>query len=90
MTFDRNTLLLLAAGFFLWWFSGPPAPSPQPFAPPADRPVLRWVARAAKSLLWVMMFAEGPPPAEQPGQLVHAHGEIGADGFPTINHGRGL
>jgi hypothetical protein len=37
-----------------------------------------------------MMFAEGPPAAEQPGQLVHAHGEIGADGFPTINHGRGL
>jgi hypothetical protein len=27
---------------------------------------------------------------EHPGQLVHAHGEIGADGFPTINHGRGL
>lgn len=89
MKLDRNTLLVLAAGFLLWWLSGPPAPQPQPFAPPTDRPVLRWIARAAKTALWIMVFAEGPPAEQARGQLVHAHGEIGEDGFQRIDHSRG-
>jgi hypothetical protein len=87
MKLDRNTLLLLAAGVLVWWFSGSPAPQPQPFAPPQDRPVLRWIARAAKTALWVMIFAEGPPAQDRP--LVHAHGDVGEDGYATIQHGRG-
>ena len=89
MKLDRNTLMLLAAGFFLWWLCGPSAPKPQPFAPPVDRPVLRWIARAAKTALWIMVFAEGPPAGPPQSKLVHAHGEIGEDGFQRIDHSKG-
>jgi hypothetical protein len=49
--------------------------------------VLRWIARAAKTALWIMIFAEGPPAQDRP--LVHAHGDVGEDGYATIQHGRG-
>lgn len=66
MKLDRNTLLVLVVVFAAgWWTSSRPAPAPGP----ADRPVVRWIARAAKSLLWVALVAE-PPPAEP--RVVHA------------------
>jgi hypothetical protein len=41
-----------------------PVPAPAP-APLANRPGVRWVIRTAKSLLWVMAFAEGNPAAKE-------------------------
>lgn len=72
--------ICFAAG---WWLASSPSspvkPTPQP-----DRPVIRWIARAAKTLLWVSLVADQPP-AEP--QLVHAR--IGADGEPMLDHSQG-
>lgn len=46
-----------------------------------DRPVLRWVAAAAKNLLWIAAFAERPP-AEQ-AVANKSHEEF------AVDHGRG-
>jgi len=62
-------MLLLVLLFVGWSMALSPQPQPFPFAPPApspiapavNRPVVRWVARTAKSLLWVMAFAEEKP-----------------------------
>jgi hypothetical protein len=62
-------MLLLVMLFFGWSMALSPRPSPFPFAPSppspiaplVNRPVVRWIARTAKSLLWVMAFAEERP-----------------------------
>jgi len=46
-----------------------------------DRPVLRWVAAAAKNLLWIAAFAERPPAEQAVVQKTH-------DEF-AVDHGRG-
>lgn len=71
-------LVCLAAG---WWLSPSRDPEPQP-----SRPVLRWIAKAAKNALWFMLIAE-PPPADQKAYVVHAR--VGEDGQPLLDHGRG-
>lgn len=82
---DRKTMLVIAAAFAIgYWCSGSTA-RPSPWAPEHDRPVLRWIAKAAKSLLWIAVFAEGPP-AEN--RLVHSP-PVGDDGFPMVDHGQG-
>jgi hypothetical protein len=68
----------------VWWTSGGNAP-PQP--QPSDRPVLRWIARAAKNLLWIAIVAEGPPADTPRAQVVHAR--VGDDGYQAVDHGRG-
>ena len=82
MTADRKTvaivLVCLVAGY---WLAGQ-----HPSTPSNDRPVLRWVARAARGLLWLSLAAEPPPQAEQT-YIVHA--TIGPDGAQTLNHARG-
>ena len=82
MTVDRKTVAIvivcLVAGY---WLAGQ-----RPAPPSHDRPVLRWVARAARGLLWLSLAAEQPPEAE-PTYIVHS--TIGPDGAPTINHARG-
>ena len=85
MKIDRQTLLVLAAVFALgYWIAGQPDQAP----PRPDRPVLTWIARAAKSLLWVAVFAEPAPAAAADTRTVqHA---IGADGYPVVDHSRGL
>lgn len=78
-------LVCLAVG---WWNSSgsSPIPRPGPFGPPApDRPVLRWIARAAKNLLWIAIVADPPP--VQPQHLVRA--QVGADGYQELEHTRG-
>ena len=71
-------LLCMAAGY---WLSSSPA-SPVNPTPAPERPVLRWLAKTAKNLLWIALIAE-PPPDEQ---LVQQR--IGDDGFPVLDHGR--
>lgn len=86
MRVDRNTaivvVLALAAGYWL------ATSSSSPLGPPAkDRPVLRFIARAAKSFLWIALVAERPP--EQAEQAYVIHAPVGPDGAPTLNHARG-
>ena len=86
MTFDRKTLYVLVAAFAVgYWCSGSPSP-PGPPAP--ERPVLRWIARAAKSLLWIALVAEQPPTAQADRHLVHAP-PVGDDGYQVVDHGKG-
>ena len=83
---DRKTLLILVAAFAVGYFaSGPSSPTPQP----PDRPVLRWIAKAAKNLLWIAIIAD-PPPASPTSErhLVHAP-PVGADGYQVVDHGKG-
>lgn len=71
-------LLCMVAGY---WLSSSPS-SPVNPTPAPERPVLRWLAKAAKNLLWIALVVE-PPPKEQ---LVQQR--IGDDGFPMLDHGR--
>ena len=83
MTVDRSTAFAVIAAFALGvWVATPTTPQPP------DRPVLTWIARAAKTLLWVAAFAEQPPEHRHDARIVqHA---IGEDGYPIVDHGRGL
>ena len=85
MTLTNRQLVILclacmAAG---WWLSSSPAspvnPTPQP-----DRPVLRWIARTAKTFLWVALVAEKPPE-----EVHYVHARVGDDGQPLLDHSRG-
>lgn len=86
MTIDRKTLTVIAVSIAIgYWLA---SSSSSPVGPPAkDRPVLRFLARAAKTLLWVSLVAEEPPKPEATTYIVHAR--IGEDGAPIINHARG-
>ena len=75
-------ILVALAAIYVW--NGGRLPGP---TPPQDRPILRAIAKIAKTFLWVAVFAEGPPPESAPQQMVRAH--IGEDGHPTLEHGRG-
>lgn len=85
MKLDRNLLLVailcLAVGY--WWAS-PSRPSPLP----TDRPFLRFVAKVAKTFLWVAVFAEQPPQGDVDMQSLHAH-HVDEHGILMVNHGRG-
>lgn len=86
MSIDRKTVaivvLALAAGY---WFAGGASPQPTP-----DRPVVRWIVRAAKQFLWIAAFADPPPPAAEPARRLVQAPSIGEDGYPVVDHGRGL
>jgi len=82
MKIDRNLVLVFVVAFgigFCWSITTASNPS-------HDRPVMRWIARTARSLLWLAAFAEPAPKAERQ-YIVRSH--IGADGFATVDHGRG-
>jgi hypothetical protein len=82
---DRKTLFALLAAFAVGYFvSGSSSPTP----PAPDRPVLRWIAKAAKSLLWIALVAEQPPSQGAERQLVHAP-PVGEDGYQVVDHGKG-
>lgn len=55
MTVDRKTLvaLVLAAAIGAWASSSAHKPAPKP-----QRPVLSFLAKAARTALWIMMFAD--------------------------------
>lgn len=46
----------------------------------SGRPVFRFVARAAATVLWFLSFSEQPPEDTY-------HQRTGPDGYATINHG---
>lgn len=89
MKIDRRLVYAFIAGLaFAWWMNSgaSPAPSPfNPFGPPApQRPVMRFLAKIAKTFLWVALVAEEPPKTQS--GIVHA--KVGDDGFQTIDHAR--
>lgn len=85
---DKRIVYAFVLGcVFCWWLNTGRGPSPSPFnplpdVPQNDRPVLRLIAKAAKTALWVMLFAEEQP---QPQMVQHV---IGDDGHPVIDHAR--
>lgn len=88
MKLDRSTIFVLVAAVAVgYWMAGGSSPRPNPLTP-EDRPVLRWLARAAKSALWIMLVAE-PPPADPAARHLVQSEAIGSDGYPVVNHGRG-
>lgn len=89
MKIDRNTLLVLAVGMAVGWYVFSAPAKPGPVVPDNGRPVLSFLAKVARTALWVMIFADGPPPAEHDARMAHDHDQVGRDGFATINHGRG-
>ena len=56
-----------------------------PIKPQQERPVLRFLARLAKTGLWVMMFAE-PPPAKE---AYVVQSRVDSEGHRVLNHGQG-
>jgi hypothetical protein len=80
--FRTLALACIACGLLGWFYSG----SSEDARPLSDRPVARWIARAARAGLWVLWCAE-PAPESAP-QLVHAPPARGDDRH-EINHGRG-
>jgi hypothetical protein len=86
MKIDRTTLLVIAAAFLIgyWW----PASESRPDATPS-RPVVRWIAKVAKNLLWVALVAEEPPKGHQPDHRIVQSDPIGEDGYPLLDNGRG-
>jgi hypothetical protein len=73
---------LVVAAVYLWNGGRLPSPSPVP-----DRPILRAIAKIAKSFLWVAVFAEGPPAEPPVEHMVRVH--VGDDGYQILEHGRG-
>lgn len=85
---DRSTLLAIGIVLAVWWMASSRSSSPlRPSAPP-DRPAVRWVVRAARSLLWITLLAEKTP------EIVEARSDVRdqptVDGFHLVDHTRGL
>jgi len=91
MKLDRKMVAVAVAAFALAFFvarNESDSIIPNPFAPQKpDRPFLKFVVKAAKTFLWVAMFAEPKPP-------VAAHhvvlSRIGPDGHECLNHAEGF
>jgi hypothetical protein len=84
MTIDRKLLLAAVAAFALGYYAAQSSP-PTPPAP--DRPVLRWLAKAAKNLLWVALVAERPP-EPTPADVAKTR-LVGEDGYPLVDNAGG-
>lgn len=81
MNLDRKTLILCVACLLIGsWCSSTSDTVPGPFGPRPkpldDRPVLKWVARAARGLLWISLMTEPPPTQPEPVHLAHGDGQI--------------
>lgn len=89
MKFDRKMVAVAAAAFAIAWFvARSDGGIPNPFAPEAaGRPVLRFVAKVAKTFLWVAVFAEPKP------ETTHHHyvqSVVGPDGSELLDHAEGF
>ena len=82
MKVQRNVIMAgvicLACG---WWLASSPL---SPVNPRPQRPVLSFLAKVAKTFMWVMLAAE---PAPDTHHLSHA--SLDADGHPVVSHGSG-
>lgn len=90
MRFDRSTVVACVVAIIIWnWATGTGGggitPGPGPGPRPDNRPILKWVARAARTLLWVSLVAD-PPPSDR---VYTASVMVDADGVPMLDHGRG-
>lgn len=77
-TFDRKTITLAVAIFAAGWMIGHQAGEAfLPWQPSGkSRPVLKFLARLAKTGLWVMLAAEPPQPASHYTHQVYRRGEL--------------
>lgn len=89
MKIDKNVVLVGVAAFALAWFIASNTGDgfmPNPFVPARPkRPVLAFIAKAAKTFLWVAMFAEQKPEHATHHRVVQA--SIGPDGHEYLEHG---
>ena len=76
---QRNIAIILVLALALGWWAGSMQSAPSK----PDRPFITWVAKAAKSLLWIALVAEEPP------QEQTLKTSVGEDGYARIDHGRG-
>ena len=85
ITISKRTLAALClVCLMVGWYHAAPAPRPTPLE---DRPVLKWIAKAAKQFLWIAVFVEPPPPAQPERHL--ARTQVGEDGYQQLEHARG-
>jgi hypothetical protein len=79
---NRKLLAALIVAFVVgyWWAA------PARWTPHKDRPVLTWIAGAAKRLLWIAIVADPPPADVEPAR---AEARVGEDGFKLVEHRRG-
>lgn len=89
MKVDKKLVLVALAAFAFAWFIANGQPGgiiPNPFVPQRpDRPVLKFIVRAAKTFLWVAMFAEPKPQTHHVHHVAQA--TIGPDGHECLDHG---
>lgn len=92
MKLDKNLVLVAVVAFAVAWWAAHNTSGdfiPNPFVPQRpDRPFLKFVAKAAKTCLWVFMFAEPKP--ECPPRMHVVRATIGPDGHELIDHAEGL
>lgn len=90
MKLDKRMVVIAVAAFAIAWFVATNQGNsviPNPFVPQKpDRPVLRFIAKVAKTVLWVAVFAE---PRPQP-QSHYVQTQIGPDGHECLNHAEGF
>jgi hypothetical protein len=84
MKVNARTLLIAVAitAGVTWYMTAKQDRGPLPH----ERPVLQFVAKWAKSLLWLAMFAD-PPPDTPPEPIQQT---VGDDGYPQLAHARSL
>lgn len=90
MKVDKRLVVTAVAAFAVAWFvAHGDGGIPNPFVPEKkDRPVLRFIAAAAKKLLWVAVFLEPRPPIEDQRNQHHiVRATIGPDGHDRLDHG---
>lgn len=87
MKFDKKLVMVAVAAFALAWFVSHNEGGgiiPNPFVPQKpDRPVLKFIAKVAKTFLWVAVFAEPKP--HHVHHVVQAN--VGPDGAEYLEHG---
>lgn len=76
---NRQIAAAIVLSLVVGWWVGTSQPKANP-----ERPVLKWIASAAKKLLWVAVFLEEPPD-----EMRTVRSELGDDGYVQVDHGRG-
>lgn len=89
MKIDKNIVLAAVAAFALAWFMcHSDGTIPNPFVPQRPkRPFLQFLAKAAKTALWVVAFAE-PKPTDLSANHSHhiVRATVGPDGVEMLDH----